>query len=103
MSDYYPRQSSVAVGLRCACPRCGRGKLYRGLLSVRDECAECGLDFTRFHADDGPAFFIIVGYSAVIVPLAVWVEFTFDPPIWLHILIWLPVITGGASGATRTG
>ena len=96
VTDYYPRLSSIATGLRCACPRCGEGRLYQGLLSVRDTCEECGLDLSRHNAEDGAAFFIIVVYSAVIIPLALWVEFTFEPPIWVHVLIWIPVITGGA-------
>lgn len=101
MTEYYPRLSSVATGLRCKCPRCGKGKLYRGLLAVADRCSECGLDYSRLNADDGAAFFIIVAYSALIIPLAVWVEFTFDPPFWLHVVIWLPVISGGAIALMR--
>ncbi|MCZ6844294.1 MAG: DUF983 domain-containing protein [Alphaproteobacteria bacterium] len=100
-ADYYPRLSSVATGLRCACPRCGQGKLYQGLLTVRDNCDKCSLDLSRFNVDDGAAFFIIVVYSAVIIPLALWVEFSFGPPIWVHILIWIPVILGGAIALMR--
>ena len=96
MSDAYPPQSSFATGLRCACPRCGRGKLYDGILTVAGRCSACGLDFGRFNADDGAAFFIIVGYSALIIPLAVWFEFAVAPPIWLHMVIWGPVIVIGA-------
>lgn len=97
----YPRLSSVATGLRCACPRCGRGRLYQGLLSVRDTCDECGLDFSQLNTDDSAAFFIIVIYSAVIIPAALWVEFSFEPPIWVHILIWIPVILAGTIAMMR--
>ena len=55
MTDYRPRLSSVATGLRCACPRCGQGRLYRGLLTVRDVCEECGLDLSKLNTDDGAA------------------------------------------------
>ena len=68
---------------------------------MRDTCGECGLDLSRFASDDGAAFFIIVVYSAVIVPLALWVEFAFEPPIWVHLLIWIPVILGGAIALMR--
>ena len=101
MTDYHPRLSSVATGLRCACPRCGQGRLYRGLLTVRDVCEECSLDLSKLNTDDGAAFFIIVVYSAVIIPLALWVEFALEPPIWVHILIWLPVIIGGTIALMR--
>ena len=95
MTDDYPVQSSLSTGLRCACPRCGRGKLYDGLLKIADRCSSCGLDYSRFNADDGAAFFIIVGYSALIIPLALWFEFSVSPPIWAH-LIWVPIIVVGA-------
>ncbi len=68
---------------------------------MRDSCDKCSLDLSRFNVDDGAAFFIIVVYSAVIIPLALWVEFSFQPPIWVHILIWIPVILGGAIALMR--
>jgi len=30
----------------------------------------------------------IVG--VVVVGLALWTEFTFEPPIWLHMALWIP-------------
>lgn len=96
MVDYYPQQSSIKTGLRCACPRCGQGKLYTGILTIRDQCEVCGYDYDRLNADDGPAFFIIVFYSAIILPLAAWFQFALDPPIWVHLVVWLPIIVIGA-------
>jgi uncharacterized protein (DUF983 family) len=94
--EYYPRQSSVKTGLRCACPRCGQGKLFTGLLTLRPHCDACDLDYGQLNADDGAAFFVIVGYSAIILPLAAWFQFAFDPPIWVHLIVWLPIIVVGA-------
>ena len=59
---------------------------------MREECGACGLDLSPLNAEDGAAFFIIVAVSAVIIPLAVWVEVAVAPPIWVHLLVWLPVI-----------
>ncbi|MEK9831061.1 MAG: DUF983 domain-containing protein [Alphaproteobacteria bacterium] len=101
MSTYYPRQSSVRTGLHCACPRCGEGKLYEGLLTVRDRCPVCDFDYTSLNTDDGPAFFIIVLYSALILPLAAWFQFAVAPPIWVHFLVWIPVIVVGAIALMR--
>jgi uncharacterized protein (DUF983 family) len=94
--DYYPQQSSIKTGLRCACPRCGQGKLFTGILTIREKCTVCDFDFGRLNADDGAAFFIIVLYSAIILPLAAWFQFALDPPIWVHLVIWLPIIVFGA-------
>lgn len=101
MVDDYPQLSSVSTGLKCACPRCGQGPLFQGLLTVRQVCPSCGLDYTRFNTDDGAAFFIIVLYSALVIPLALWLEFSLEPPIWVHLLVWVPVIVGGSVALMR--
>ena len=87
----WPRPSPVAVGLRGVCPRCGQGKLFRGLLTVVERCPVCGLDLRRHDAGDGPAVFVILGLGAIVMMLVFWVEFRFEPPWWLHVLIWGPL------------
>ena len=84
-----------------ACPRCGEGELFDGLLSLRDGCANCGLDFTQLAVDDGAAFFIIGIVSAVAVPLAVAAEFLLQPPVWVHFIFWPPAVFGGAVAPLR--
>ena len=32
-------------GLRCRCPNCGEGKLFRAFLKTDDDCPACGQDF----------------------------------------------------------
>lgn len=90
MSDW-PRQSPTGVALRAVCPRCGRGKLFHGLLTVVDRCGVCGLDLRGNDAGDGPAVFVILGLGAVIMVLVFWLEFRYEPPWWLHVLIWGPL------------
>lgn len=68
---------------------------------MRKSCTVCGLDLRPLAAEDGPAFFIIVIISAVILPLAVAIEFMLEPPIWVHILIWPPLVIGGAIAMLR--
>ncbi len=96
MADYGPTRTPSEMALRCRCPRCGEGRLYDGLLTVRERCDHCEMDLSKLNAEDGAAFFIIVVYSAIIIPLALWVEFTFSPPTWVHLLIWIPVVVGGS-------
>ena len=81
----------IATGLRGRCPRCGRGHLFKGYLKVRPACEACGLDFTFIDSGDGPAFFAMTIVGIVVVGLAMWVEFTYEPPIWLHMLLWVPL------------
>ena len=101
MVDYYPRQSSIKTALRCACPLCEWGKLFVGLLTVQYRCPACDFNCGRLNADGGAAFFIIVLYSAIIVPLAAWFQFALDPPIWVHLVVWLPIIVVGAVALMR--
>jgi len=92
----YPPVSLIAASLGCRCPRCGRGKVFAGLLTVVPRCPECGLDISAQDAGDGPAVFVILILGAVVVLLAALVEIKFEPPIWVHIVLWLPTTLGGA-------
>jgi uncharacterized protein (DUF983 family) len=83
-----PAPAPLVAGLRCCCPRCGQGALFAGYLTLRARCAVCGLDFSRSDSADGPAVFLIFILGALTVGLAIWVEVTFTPPLWLHVLIW---------------
>jgi uncharacterized protein (DUF983 family) len=86
--------SPFRTGLRGTCPRCGEGKLFDGFLSLRETCPSCGLDYGFADAADGPAVFLMFFVGFVVVGLALWVEFTFEPSILLHMLLWLPLTAG---------
>ena len=45
-----------------------------------------------FDAGDGPMVFGILIVGAIVCGLALWVEFTFQPPLWVHAMLWLPLI-----------
>ena len=91
-----PPPSLIHTALACRCPRCGRGKLYDGLLTVASRCPNCDLDLQAQDAGDGPAVFVVFILGAVVVALAILVEVLFAPPLWVHIVLWTPVILGGA-------
>ena len=78
--------------MRCRCPRCGEGALFQGLLNIRPACPVCGLDLSQADTGDGAAAFIIMVLGAVMVGLAFWVEFRFNPPLWVHIVLWPSLI-----------
>ena len=74
------------------CPRCGKGRLFRGYLAVRPSCASCNLDFSRFEAGDGPAVFVILIVGAIVAGGALILEVSVQPPYWVHALIWGPAL-----------
>jgi uncharacterized protein (DUF983 family) len=94
MMAEWPRQSPLDIALRGACPRCGRGRLFGGMLRVVDRCSVCDLDLRGNDAGDGPAVFVILGLGALIMIGVFWVEFRFEPPWWVHVLIWGPLTVG---------
>ncbi len=87
---YEPRRSvAVAIrrGLGFHCPRCGRGKAFRGYLTVVDNCASCGEPLGRLRADDFPPYVTIFLVGHIIVPLML----LFPMETTTQMLVWLPV------------
>lgn len=85
--------SPVSAGLRGRCPRCGKGALFSGFLSLAPNCDNCGLDFSFADAADGPAVFITMIVGFLVVGMALIVEIAYRPPVWLHFAIWIPFLT----------
>lgn len=85
---------ALTTGLACRCPRCGRGKLFDGFLRLRPSCAACGLDFAFADSGDGPAFFVMSLVGLLVVLCAMIVEFSYEPPLWLHAILWIPLTLG---------
>lgn len=77
----------IPTGLRGRCPACGEGHLFRGFLAFKPACEACGQDFTVFDSADGPAFFVMSTVGFVVVGVALWMEITYEPPIWVHALV----------------
>ena len=94
MTDYPPATllQSALRGIACRCPRCGRGKLFAGFLTLRATCENCGLDYAFIDTGDGPAIFVIMLAGAIVVGAALIVEVKYQPPFWVHAALWLPLI-----------
>ncbi|MEI7804687.1 MAG: DUF983 domain-containing protein [Hyphomicrobiales bacterium] len=82
----------IARGLRCRCPRCGEGRLFDGFLTLRAKCERCGLSYSFADAGDGPAIFVIFIAGFIVVFSALITEILYQPPFWLHALLWGPMI-----------
>ncbi len=95
--------NGVRAGLLGRCPNCGKGPLFSGFLKVRPTCGVCGFDLASIETGDGAATFImqiagfLVGFSAL------YVEIAFSPPMWLHFLIWIPLVVALSLGLMRPG
>ncbi len=93
----------MLAGVRGRCPNCGQGRLFQGFLKVRPACDACGYDLASVETGDGAATFImqIAGFLVGFTALAV--EIAWHPPIWLHLIIWLPLVAALALGLMRPG
>jgi uncharacterized protein (DUF983 family) len=83
----------ISAGVKCVCPRCGEGALFKGYLKLADGCECCGLDYRYEDAGDGPASVVILLVGILVVFPALLVEVAFKPPMWVHIVLWLPLAT----------
>jgi len=92
----FPPVSPFSAGIRCRCPRCGVGPLFAGFLTIAERCSACGLDLKAADSGDGPAVFVIFIVGPIITGLAFWVEVAFEPPYWLHMALWGPLILVGS-------
>jgi uncharacterized protein (DUF983 family) len=88
----YPPLNTLSTGIRCRCPRCGKGPLLKGYLTIRDECPVCGLDYSFADPADGPAFFVMSGVGVVGMMAFMAFEFTVHPPIWVHFAVTFPLL-----------
>jgi len=88
----YPPLSPFRTGLACRCPRCGKGRLFGGFLTLRPRCEVCGLDFAFADSGDGPAVFVIFLAGFIVVGCALITEVLYEPPFWMHALLWGPLI-----------
>ena len=83
--------SPYVTGVTGRCPRCGGGPLFNGFLELAPSCEACGLDYGFADAGDGPAVIVTLLAGFVVVGAALVVEVKYEPPMWLHLLIFLPL------------
>ncbi len=73
------------------CPSCGSRTLFSSYLKTSRACTTCGEELFHHRADDAPPYFTIFIAGHIILPLLMTVELLYEPPLWLHFTIWLPL------------
>jgi len=86
-----PVWRSMRRGATLRCPNCGEGRLYAGYLKVDPTCRACGEDLHHQRADDAPPYVVITIVAHVVVAALLAVEVAYQPPVWLHMAMWLPL------------
>ena len=107
------RPSRLGAILRQRCPRCLTGKVFRGLVDMRESCPNCGLRFGReegyftgamyvsyliglvllfgiflllwtFSSRTLMATYVLLGVTAAVYLLLVPVVFRYSRVVWMH-------------------
>ena len=84
-------KSALLSGLAGRCPNCGEGHLFEGFLKVAPRCEACRYDLSAADSGDGPAVFVILIVGFAVAFAALITEFTIHPPMWVHLIVWLPL------------
>ncbi|MCH1542510.1 MAG: DUF983 domain-containing protein [Alphaproteobacteria bacterium] len=103
------RRTAMWRGVRGQCPQCGEKTLFRKYLKISDTCSACGLALSGHQADDAPPYFTIFIVGHVIVPVALIVERSYTPPLYVHAILFcllaivvsmitLPLVKGAVVG-----
>ena len=85
------RPNPLLAGLKSRCPNCGEGRLFSGFLTVAPACDRCGYDLAKADSGDGPAVFVILIAGFLCAFTMLFVEMACKPPIWVHLVVFLPL------------
>jgi uncharacterized protein (DUF983 family) len=86
-----PLTTALGRGVVGRCPACGQTHAFNGYLTVVPACIACGAPLGAFRADDAPPYFTIFISAHIIIPLLLWTDNTYTPPIWVMCAIFLPL------------
>jgi uncharacterized protein (DUF983 family) len=96
-----PMGAALWRGINNRCPNCAAAPVFAGYLRVVPECAACGFPLGKLRSDDLPPYVTIFLVGHLLLPLALWVERDHQPPMWVHMAVWLPLLTLACIGLLR--
>tara|TARA_B100000686_G_scaffold314796_1_gene361149 strand:- start:2163 stop:2501 length:339 start_codon:yes stop_codon:yes gene_type:complete len=83
--------SLIYILKNLSCPQCGKQSVFQTYLRLKKRC-HCGLKISNIDIGDAPSFFAMFFLNIFIILLAITVEIKFSPPLWIHIILWAPLI-----------
>ncbi|OHD05006.1 DUF983 domain-containing protein [Sphingopyxis sp. RIFCSPHIGHO2_12_FULL_65_19] len=85
------------------CPECGASTLFDGAVKFEARCRVCSLDYSRYNVGDGPAAFLTLIIGALLIAIALTLDALVRPPIWVHIILWVPLTAAAVVYGLRVG
>ena len=59
------------------------------------------MDLSQADSGDGPVVFILLIVGMIVIFSMLIFEFTVHPPVWVHLILWLPLATILTLGSLR--
>ena len=75
--------------------------MFDGYLRIAERCPACGLGFGGHDVGDGAIVLVVFILGFAVVGAALAVELLYQPPLWLHMVLWAPTILGGSLALLR--
>ncbi|MBJ7502248.1 MAG: DUF983 domain-containing protein [Sphingopyxis sp.] len=85
------------------CPQCGAQTLFEGPVKFAPHCRVCALDFGSYNVGDGPAAFLTLIIGALLIAIALTLDALVRPPLWVHVLLWVPLTAVAVVYGLRVG
>ena len=79
-------------GFAKKCPNCGLFPIFLTYIKTYKKCSKCGINFSEYKSDDGPAYCTIFIVGHILIPLILLTEKNFSPPTIAQMIIW-PITT----------
>ncbi|RYE09758.1 MAG: DUF983 domain-containing protein [Hyphomicrobiales bacterium] len=89
-----PVWPAIANGIRCKCPNCGRGRLFRGYLTQVQDCAVCNERLGHYEVGLVLPLVVITVLVHVIAFVMLELELTGhgSPALYLYVLVPISII-----------
>ena len=84
----------LRAALLGSCPQCGAPTLFEAPARVAMKCSSCELDYTKYERGGRVSGLFTVVIAIILIVIAVSIENTFRPPLWLQAAFWAPVTVG---------
>ena len=81
--------SNIYYGL---CPSCGIVSIFNGYISIKEKCSNCSYTINYEEIGDAAVWFSMLITSIIVAIGVLFLELSLHPDLWVHILIWVPVV-----------
>lgn len=91
----------MQAALHGLCPRCGAQTVFDGPAAFHPRCSACSYDFASREGGGRFAAMITLFCAALLTGLAMAIDEIARPPLWLQLLLWVPLTMAGVIFGVR--